>query len=337
MTEVRDFTAVYVSTIRKYNVYFYNEDVLLQTRENVSYGGGTSYTGATPTKLGVENPEEYVFKGWIPEPSEITGETYCYAFFKFTGYLFGKLNNDSEYGTIDNPNWELINTYWNTIGNDIELFRIGAMSGDEFFAKYPIGGRMLVPIYLDSGTVVADLEIIGHEHDNLSDGSGKSPLTFFCVDLPRIQHAMNKGSQTNSGGWKASDMRSFVNGELYQALPDELKSIIKTVDKISDGGSTNQTLVTTQDRCWIASWDEVGLASKSNSLPGQGSAYSAIFNNNNATRKKYITDDTEYGRWWLRSSYCNDGSSTFWRVTNSGSTYSDIAFNPHYVAFGFCI
>lgn len=337
MTEVRDFTATYTSTVRRYNVYFYNEDTLLQTKTNIQYGSGTSYTGATPTKLGVDNPEEYVFKGWIPEPSEITGETSCYAFFKFTGYLFGKLNDDSEYGTIDNPNWELINAYWTTIGNDIELYKTGAMSSEVFFAKYPIGGRIIVPVALNSGTVVADLEIIGHEHDNLSDGSGKSPLTFFCVDLPQIQGAMN-GSSTNNGGWKDSAMRAFVNGELYQALPNELKNIIKTVDKISDGGSTNKSLVTTQDRCWIASWDEVGLMTNSSSLPGQGAAYSAIFNSNKSTRKKYITDDTAAGRWWLRSSYySSDSSSMFWRVTDSGGTYSDIAFNPFYVAFGFCI
>jgi hypothetical protein len=185
--------------------------------------------------------------------------------------------------------------------------------------------------------VVADVEIVAHNHDNLADDSGKAPLTFFCVDLPKILHRMNETS-TNIGGYKESEMRAFLNGDLFAALPEELQSVIKPVYKISDGGSNNKTLVTTTDSCWLASYDEVGLATGSNNLKGQGQLYSSIFSNNKETRKKYITDDTLTGGWWLRSSYYSSNSSSmFWRVTNSGGSYSDIAFNLFYVAFGFCI
>ena len=143
---------------------------------------------------------------------------------------------------------------------------------------------------------------------------------------------------TNNGGYEASEMRSFINSELLTSLPEKLKTIIRPVYKISDGGSTNKTLITTTDSCWLASYDEVGLTSGSNNLAGQGELYSAIFSNNKDTRKKYITDDTATGGWWLRSSYYSQNSnSMFWRVTNSGGSYSDIAFNSFYVAFGFCI
>lgn len=337
MTAAREFYATYTSIIRRYNVYFYNDTELLQTRENIQYGSSTTYSGATPIKLGVEDPSEYVFKGWMPAPTEITGETYCYALFKFTGYLFGKLSDDSEYGTVDNPNWDMINAYWDVINSDVEAYKNGSMSRDDLFAKYPIGGRMIIPIELSSGTVVADVEIIGHNHDNLSDGSGKAPLTFFCVDLPQIEYYMNE-TTTNEGGWEASAMRRFTNGELFNALPDKLKTIIKTVDKISDGGSNNKALITTADNCWIASYDEVGLNSGSGNLTGQGELYSSIFSSNKDTRKKYITDDTAAGGWWLRTSYYSSNStSIFWRITTSGGSYSEIAFNRFYVAFGFCI
>lgn len=339
--EARDYYAEYYSTIRRYNVYFYNDTELLQTIENVQYGTNAYYTGTTPTKLGVDNPDEYVFKGWLPAAENITGETSCYALFKFTGYLFGKLGKtDSEdygYGTVDNPNWDTINSYWDVIANDIADYKDNTLSEDEFFAKYPIGGRMIIPINLSDGMVTADVEIIGHNHDNLADNSGKSPLTFFCADLPQILHRMNETS-TNEGGWIASEMREFVNGELFNALPDALKSIIKPVYKISDGGANNKTLVTTTDNCWLASYNEVGLANGSYNLSGQGELYSSIFSSNKESRKKYITNDTATGGWWLRSSYYSQNSnSMFWRVTNSGGSYSDIAFNSFYVAFGFCI
>lgn len=341
MTAAREFHATYSNTLRRYNIYFYNDAELLYTVENVQYGSSASYAGATPTKLGVENPEDYVFKGWSPLPENITGETYCYALFKFTGYLFGKLGKvdgeDYGYGTVDNPNWDNINAYWNVIASDIASYKNETLSNDEFVAKYPAGGRMIIPVNLSDGMVVADVEITGHNHDDLADDSGKSPLTFGPTELPQILHRMNEDS-SNDGGWKSSEMREFTNGELFEAFPDELKEIIKYVYKISDGGSNNKTLVTTVDRCWIYSYDEVALTSGSNNLSGQGEVYSEIFSSDKSSRKRYITDDATTGGWWLRSSYYSTNSnSMFWRVTNSGGSYSDIAFNSFYVAFGFCI
>ena len=212
MTAAREFYAVYTSTIRRYNVYFYNGDTLLQTKENIQYGSSTSYTGSTPVKTGVEDPDEYVFKGWSPAPENITGETYCYALFKFTGYLFGKLGKvdgeDYGYGTVDNPNWDNINAYWDVIASDISSYKNGTLSSDEFVAKYPAGGRMIIPVNLSDGMVVADVEITGHDHDDLSDNSGKSPLTFGPVELPQILHRMNANS-TNEGGWEMSECVSL--------------------------------------------------------------------------------------------------------------------------------
>ena len=129
-----------------------------------------------------------------------------------------------------------------------------------------------------------------------------------------------------------------MNNELLNALPEQLRSLIKPVYKISDCGASNKSLITTTDSCWLASYDEVGLTSGINNLTGQGVLYDAIFSSNKDSRKKYITDDTASGGWWLRSSYYSTNSSSmFWRVTNSGGSYSDIAFNSFYVAFGFCI
>lgn len=342
ITEPRDYNAAYTNIVRTYSVYFCNGSDVLQAVHNVPYGSSATYTGTTPVKLGVDNPEEYVFKDWLPSPNSITGETFCYALFKFTGYLFGKLadteENDQGYGTVDNPNWDTINAYWNVIAADMKSYQNGALSFEEMELKYPIGGRMIVPITLSGKTVAVDVEIIGHNHDSFTDDTGIAPLTFFCVDLPQITYYMNK-TTSNDGGWEASAMRTFVNGDLFNGLPNELKqNIIKRVYKISDGGSSNQSLVTTADFCWLASCEEVALESGSGILSGQGKVYDHIFSSNKSSRKKYITNDTAAGGWWTRSSYYSDNStSMFWRVTNTGGSYSDIAFNKFYVAFGFCI
>ena len=361
MSESRDFYAVYTNTLRKYNVCFYadakdigNEDKALYIAQNIPYGSSASYYGDTPTKPYVDNPDEYVFKGWMPLPDNIVGETNCIAFFKFTGYLFGKLGKTvdtaTEYGWVDAPNWDKINAYWNTIADDISSYKNGALSEESFFKKYPIGGRMLIPIGLSpvstkdmiiGESVVADVEIIGHNHDNLADKSGKAPLTFFCLDLPKIIRVMHNATST-VGGWEMCTMRTFLNEDLLGALPDQLKAIIKPVAKISDGGYENQTLVTTADSCWIPSYEEVGFSTSGQPVvPGQGTAYSEIFSNS-ASRQKFIIDSTETGRWWLRSVYMAS-TSLYWRVQLSGVHYQQDPTNATsvgsymYVAFGFCI
>ena len=148
-------------------------------------------------------------------------------------------------------------------------------------------------------------------------------------------------NQINSGGWESSDMRTFVNGELFNGMPAELQSVIKPVYKISDGGSNNKTLVTTEDKCWIPSYDEVGFANtRTDNIPGQGMRYSDTFSygsDGNTTRVKYLSDGYTIGRWWLRSSSYGTNSVLFFRVQNSGGVQTDGLWNSYPVAFGFCV
>ena len=76
VTSDRPVYAAYTSTIRKYTVYFYNGSTLLQTVNDVPYGGSATYTGSTPTSSDGD------FLGWNPKPTNITGNTSCYAQFQ---------------------------------------------------------------------------------------------------------------------------------------------------------------------------------------------------------------------------------------------------------------
>ena len=97
VTADRNVYAAFTVTVRTYTVRFYNGSTLLQTSPNIPYGGSASYTGTTPTKEG-----DYEFTGWSPSPSNITGNTDCYAQFKYTGmpgivWLGSNLSNQSMY------------------------------------------------------------------------------------------------------------------------------------------------------------------------------------------------------------------------------------------------
>lgn len=332
--------AEYSSEIRKYNVEFYNledgKEILLYTQENIRYGDSAIDPSAlpnysTPIKLGVEDPTLYDFTGWSPSYEDIKGHTKCYAIFRYNSYLFGKLEDEA------NPDWDLINSYWTQIDKDSTT-----LSRDEFNKKYPIGGRMLIPVTLDKAYTV-DVEIIAHDHDVLTNGSGKSALTFFCKVLPDFSRPMynqNNNSGSNAKGWTGSTMRSFLNGELYNALPSELRNVIKQVVKISDGGAENKSLVTTNDYCWIPSYDEVSpTITRPDVIPGQGECYSDTFSDG-ASRLRYKSDGYTIGQWWLRTSTYSETTSSvlFLRIrSDNGGFYLQSASGLQPVAFGFCI
>ena len=75
ITADKSLYAVFSQFLRTFTVYFYNGNTLLQTAENVQYGGTATYTGETPTKDG------FTFSGWQPSNVNITADTSCYAQF----------------------------------------------------------------------------------------------------------------------------------------------------------------------------------------------------------------------------------------------------------------
>ena len=326
VTSARTIYASYTSTKRQYKVSFYNfeegvkEHWLYDHPTLVTYGNSATdpvETGKidTPQKLGVDDPTQYEFTGWNPSYKNITGETKCYATFRYKGYI-----SDS----------------WATIAANV--------ANGTATSLYPIGARKDITVTLSDGvTYNIDVEVIAHNHDNRSDGNGKAGLTFFCKYLPAFTRRMYN-SQVNTDGWPQSDMRSFVNGELFNAFPEELKNAIKEVDKISDGGQNYRGLMTTQDKCWIPSYEEVGcVVNESNTVPGQGEIYSQTFGygpEGNSTRVRYmINNNATDGKWWLRTTLY-DTSVKFWRIAVSnmaGQAYSGAMWDSNPVAFGFCI
>lgn len=74
----RTVYAAFSSAIRSYTVRFYNGTTLLQT-STVEYGKNATYTGSTPVNNTTGNPADFEFRGWSPEPTNIKGNTDCYA------------------------------------------------------------------------------------------------------------------------------------------------------------------------------------------------------------------------------------------------------------------
>lgn len=108
VTADRKVYAAFSQTVRTYTVYFYNGSTLLQTVQNVPYGGSATYTGSTPTYTGSGDAADYEFSGFQPTGKGITGNTSCYAQFKYTGYMYT--------GVIDGGISEYVDEELTTVG-----------------------------------------------------------------------------------------------------------------------------------------------------------------------------------------------------------------------------
>lgn len=106
-----------------------------------------------------------------------------------------------------------------------------------------------------------EYRIIGINHDDLADGSGKAGLTFLTTSMG-ISSRMNVNS-TNVGGWEASELRAKMNsGEIWSLMPSDFQPKVKTVRKLTNnvgGGSANKNaaVTATSDKLFLLSYSEI--------------------------------------------------------------------------------
>jgi hypothetical protein len=140
-------------------------------------------------------------------------------------------------------------------------------------------------------------------------------------------------TNTNVGGWPASEMRTYVNSNIYNALPSELKSGIINTTVVSGHGSTSgETNFTSTDKLYLLSTHEVYEDVDGNTNSGID-YYDTAYNNtrqldyyssqnvttsNYSGAKKQINGSNDY--WWMRSAYSGN-SNVFCYVNIYGNWY----------------
>lgn len=176
------------------------------------------------------------------------------------------------------------------------------------------------------GGVDYQIDIIGKNHDDYSDGSGKAPLTFQLHDCYKLKKAMHN-TTTNSKGWSRCDMRETNLPIILKQMPTEVQSGIREVNKLT---SESRTIVTTADKLFLLSEIEI-FGSDKNSGKGEGTQYN-YYRAGNSKVKNYIDSAIE---WWERSPY--NGNTRFYCCVNyEGASISRSANVVSGVPFAFC-
>ena len=172
------------------------------------------------------------------------------------------------------------------------------------------------------------IDIIGKNHDTYAAG-GKAPLTFQLHDCYADKKAMNS-SNTNSGGWKNSAMRTTHLPAILALMPTEVQNGIREVSKKASVGGESSTIETVSDKLFLLSEVEI-FGSTSYSVSGEGTQY-AYYKAGNS-KVKNVSGSANH--WWERSPHASD-AARFCFVDKSGGAIYNYASKPYGVAFGFC-
>lgn len=172
------------------------------------------------------------------------------------------------------------------------------------------------------------IDIIGKNHDTYAAG-GTAPLTFQMHDCYTETKQMNS-SNTNSGGWQNSAMRTTHLPAILNMMPAEVKAAIRDVQKKSSAGNQSSSIQTTNDKLFLLSEIEI-FGSTTYSFAGEGKQY-AYYQAGNSKVKNLSGSAS---RWWERSPRSGN-STSFCYVNSGGNADANYASNSRGVAFGFC-
>lgn len=220
--------------------------------------------------------------------------------------------------SLEKASWATINSLVQS-GKAASLFKVG----DE------------KTITLTTGEEVT-LVILGFDHDDKADGSGKAGITFGMKNLLATKYPMNS-SNTNVGGWDSSAMRTETMATLLSLLPADLRAVIKPVSKKATSGNKSTAITTSTDSLFLFSDVELdGTTTAGYADEGEQYEYWKTRNTANDRIKKLSNGSGSADNWWLRSPYTS-GATGFRCVNYDGYVTSYRANYSCGVCFGFCI
>ena len=90
-----------------------------------------------------------------------------------------------------------------------------------------------------------------------TNGFSESACGFVVEFTDTITTHVMKPTNTNEGGWPGSQMKIFINNDIYNSLPQELKSVIITTETVSGHGFNDANNFTSIDKLYLLSTAEI--------------------------------------------------------------------------------
>ena len=176
----------------------------------------------------------------------------------------------------------------------------------------------------------------------INDGTGDAAswypantVDFITKELYETTYRYN-ATNTNTGGFPSSEVKTTLNSTIYPLLPTDLKDVITEKSHSYQAGSYSSSwsssMVTSSDKLWLPTYYEIAGATNqyaSGETSSNNKAYTLA-----SKIKNIVGGSANY--WWLGSPYSNY-SSSFWSVYTDGNFYYRSASNAYGVPVCFRI
>lgn len=159
--------------------------------------------------------------------------------------------------------------------------------------------------------------------DNTSKRCSFSILASTLLSCEKQWSSVN----SNADGWGASYLNEMLNTRLYDAIPQQIKSIVKRVKVPSSSGNKSTEIVDADCYITIPACIEVDPSKTNDPYINEGTSISYL--STDTTRIRSDSDGVNQ-RYWLRSPNV-DSDSYVWRVDEDGKLYGFSL--PYYTAF----
>ena len=262
-----------------------------------------------------------------------------------SGSTLGNLPNTRQYFTKTGGNGTKYTT-GSIISEDIMLYAYLVPDPESFstdswktilanvkvgnFSKYNVGDTREVDLGTTYGTHTLRVANTSTPSECSTSGFSQTACGFVLEFADIITtHKMND-TDTNVGGWPATSMRTFINNDIYNAIPSEIKNAIIDTTVVSGHGKTSgETNFTSTDKLYLLSTAEVWAQGSSNTVSTDTARdvtrqldyyknLSVTTSNKSGAIKK---NGTSASYWWLRAAFSNY-TYNFLSVNSYGNYYS---------------
>ena len=150
---------------------------------------------------------------------------------------------------------------------------------------------------------------------------------------------------TNVGGWKDSELRTYINETIYKSLQSDLQNVIAPTKVISAHGLRDSENFETQDKLYLLSNEEIysnfASSTKASSDTSVGTSRQLdYYKNLGVTTSSYVGSEKQYNgvdsKWWTRSADL-DRSYAFCYVGDGGGLGIASANNSYGISPAFRI
>lgn len=160
------------------------------------------------------------------------------------------------------------------------------------------------------------LEACGFRKYYLSDNTSKR-----CSFSLLASHLLGRTKKwnlttTNAGGWANSELNSALNSRLYNAMPTQVKALLKNVIVYSSVGQMSTELSSSNCYITVPALIEVDPTQTSEPYNSEGTSISYL--STNESRKRAF-DGGDYNAYWTRTPNPNY-ANYIWRVESDGQT-----------------